>query len=75
MKLVITIMAQYDIWFQISEYPKNEVDITVNIISIPDIHILVFINVLKMIFRIMWVNIKMKIKDVKFLWIKRNNQP
>jgi len=44
MKFVITIIAQYDIWFQINEYPKNDSIINMINMIIPVIHIL-FMNI------------------------------
>lgn len=41
-KLVITILAQYDIWFKINEYPMNEIIINNKIIIIPEFHIFLF---------------------------------
>lgn len=38
-KFVITIIAQYDIWFQIKEYPIKDSIIIINIIIRPEIHI------------------------------------
>ena len=46
-KLVITIIAQYDIWFQINEYPINDSSIMINNIIIPDINIGLFTLALK----------------------------
>lgn len=44
MKFVITIIAQYDIWFHTREYPTNDSIIISNNIVIPDIHIFIIKN-------------------------------
>lgn len=74
-KFVITIIAQYDIWFQISEYPINDSIIIINIIIRPEIHIVLLKCALKYSLRLIWINIRIKIIEVIFLWKIRIIQP
>lgn len=74
-KFVITIIAQYDIWFHTNEYPINDSIIIIINIIIPDIHIFIIINDLNIIPRIICKNIIINSIDVIFLWIIRINHP
>lgn len=74
-KFVITIIAQYDIWFHTNEYPINDSIIVSNNITIPVIHIFIIINDLNIILRVICRKIIMKIIDVMFLCINRIIHP
>ena len=67
MKLVITIIAQYDICLHTNEYPINDSNIIIINIINPDNHILYIKNDLNIIPRVIWMNIIINSIDVIFL--------
>lgn len=74
-KFVITIIAQYDIWFHTNEYPINDSIIIIINITIPDNHIFIIINDLNIKPRVICKNIIINNIDVMFLCINRIIHP
>lgn len=67
-KLVITVVAQNDIWPQGRTYPRKEVNIMINIIKTPEVQVLIILKDLLKKFLKIWRYIKKNKKEAPLAW-------